>query len=228
MTALVGGDGLSLSQKCLDFCQALERQGRTFSFNLNLGPSFSFSLDTREKENTTNTMVKKKASPSSLRRNARRKEEFLKRKTPVNIGASEKEAVKEASENEALKEDSVKEAVKEASENKAGWSSELIDKGSDKSVTIKLKKKPPNIPQFDGQMDEVTKDAEVQVPEVKPETNTKSTQTISTAPVLEICQVQQTNIPAVPSQPPRSNMGPYPSNRAPRSNMGPYMPPHSR
>jgi len=214
MIAQVGGDGLSLLQKCLDFCQALERQARTFSFNLTLGPSFSFFLETRGKENTTNTMVKKKkASPSSLRRIARRKDEFLKKKahsSPVNLEASGKEAVKESSENEA------------------GWSSELVNKGSDNSVTIKLKKKPPNIPQFDGQMDEVTKDAEVQVPEVKPVTNTKSTQTVSTAPVLEICEVQQTNIPAVPCQPPRSNMGPYPSRRAPRSNMGPYMPPHSR
>ena len=204
--------------KCLDFCQALERQGRTFSFNLNLGPSFSFSLDTREKEINTNTMVKKKASPSSLRRNARRKEEFLKSKTPTNHEASEKEAAKKACENKAVKQASEEEAVKEASENEAGWSSELVDKGKDKSVTIKL-----NIPQFDGQMDEVSES-------LKPKTDSKSTQTISTAPALEICQVQQTNIPAVVSrsQVSRSNMGPCPSNRAPPSNFGPYMPPHSR
>ena len=121
-----------------------------------------------------------------------------------------------------MKQASEEEAVKEASENEAGWSSELVDKGKDKSVTIKLKKKPPNIPQFDGQMDEVS--------ESKPKTDSKSTQTISTVPALEICQVQQTNIPAIVSrsQVSRSNMGPCPSNRAPPSNFGPYMPPHSR
>ena len=59
--------------KCMEFCQALASQGQVFHFSLSVGPSFSFSLDTtRSKAPQT----KKKPSPSTLRRNARRREEF--------------------------------------------------------------------------------------------------------------------------------------------------------
>ena len=66
--------------KCLDFCQALARQGHTFNISIAFGTSFSFSLDTRSKEVVTSQVTKKKASPSTLRRNAKRREEFLARK----------------------------------------------------------------------------------------------------------------------------------------------------
>ena len=93
MTApkVVGGEA-SLATRCLDFCQALDSQGSTFSFSLTLGSSFSFSLDTRgaRKESLTNIMVRKKVSPSTLRRNERRKEDFLKKSR--NQEVSEKEA----------------------------------------------------------------------------------------------------------------------------------------
>ena len=71
----------SLASKCMDFCQALARQGQAFSFSLAIGPNFSFSLDTRSKavKEATGTATKKK-SPSTLRRNAMRREEFLKKK----------------------------------------------------------------------------------------------------------------------------------------------------
>ena len=62
----------SLASKCMEFCQALASQGQTFHFSLNMGPTFSFSLDTRGK--AVNGPVKKKESPSAQRRNARRKE----------------------------------------------------------------------------------------------------------------------------------------------------------
>ena len=55
--------------------------GQTFSISLSIASSFSFSLDTRKTTAEGAVSVKKRASPSRLRRNQRRKEEFLKRKT---------------------------------------------------------------------------------------------------------------------------------------------------
>ena len=51
-----------------------------FTFSLNIGSSFSFSLDTRV-SSTSKEVVKKKLSPSAMRSNVRRKEDFLKRKS---------------------------------------------------------------------------------------------------------------------------------------------------
>ena len=73
-------DSPPLLSKCLDFCQALARQGHTFNISIAIGTSFSFSLDTRSKEVVTSQVIKKKASPSTLRRNAKRRAEFLARK----------------------------------------------------------------------------------------------------------------------------------------------------
>ena len=50
-----------------------------------IGPDFTFSMDTRSM--AASPVIKKKASPSTLRRNARRREEYLQRKqnpSPVN------------------------------------------------------------------------------------------------------------------------------------------------
>ena len=69
----------TLATKCPEISQALTNQKRTFTFTLNLGSSFSFSLDTREKS-THAEVVKKKMSPFAVRRNTKRKEEFLKKK----------------------------------------------------------------------------------------------------------------------------------------------------
>ena len=65
--------------KCLDFCQALASQGQAFNISISIGPSFSFSMDTRSKE-MKGPLVKKRTSPSTLRRNARRRAEFLDKK----------------------------------------------------------------------------------------------------------------------------------------------------
>ena len=73
MTHTVNGVESSLVTKCLDFCQALSRQGKAFNFNLNVGSSFTFSLDTRVKS-IPPEMVRKKLSPSSIRGDARRRE----------------------------------------------------------------------------------------------------------------------------------------------------------
>ena len=75
----LSGVDSTLAVKCLYFCQALSSQGMEFNFTLNLGNSFNFSLNTREKSKTTE-FVKKKLSPSSVRRITRRKEAFLTKK----------------------------------------------------------------------------------------------------------------------------------------------------
>ena len=72
-------DDSSLATQCMAFCQALANQGKVFQFSLTIGPAFSFTLDTRCKDNLA-TIAKKRVSPSTLRRNAKRREEFLKKK----------------------------------------------------------------------------------------------------------------------------------------------------
>ena len=68
----------SLVSQCLAFCQTLANQGKDFSFNLT-NSTFSFSLDTRESK-VKDTLGKKRTSPSTKRRNVRRREEFLRKK----------------------------------------------------------------------------------------------------------------------------------------------------
>ena len=72
----------SLADKCLEFCQALSSQGLAFKFSLTMGPNFSFSVDTRVLAMDTQAKAppKRKSSPSTIRRNARRREEFLNKK----------------------------------------------------------------------------------------------------------------------------------------------------
>ena len=81
MTA-VGGSDSSLAAKCLDLCQVLAGQGLAFNFSLSIGSTFSFSLEARGKGQALATQGKtmKKKTPSTLRRNARRRTEFLKKK----------------------------------------------------------------------------------------------------------------------------------------------------
>ena len=82
MTAMGESDS-SLAAKCLDICQVLAGQGLAFNFSLSIGSTFSFSLDARGKGQALATQgktKKKKKIPSTLRRNARRRSEFLKKK----------------------------------------------------------------------------------------------------------------------------------------------------
>ena len=85
MTTATSGDLSPLAIKCMEFCQALTSQGTKFSFNLTTGPQFSFSLDTKDLETSTSVVTekvkRKKWSPSDVRRNQRRRLEFLRRKT---------------------------------------------------------------------------------------------------------------------------------------------------
>ena len=81
-----------LASQCLDFCQMLAGKSLSFSFSLKIGNNFSFSLDTRGEAALSS--AKKKQTPSTLRRNARRREQFLQKKlaspAPVLNSVSEK------------------------------------------------------------------------------------------------------------------------------------------
>ena len=72
----------NLATKCLDFCQILSSQGLAFKFSLTMSSNFSFSLDTRglALDIQAKIPLKKKPSPSTIRRNARRREVFLNKK----------------------------------------------------------------------------------------------------------------------------------------------------
>ena len=85
MTAVVNESDSSLTNKCLELCHALAGQGKDFKFSLTIGSTFTFSLDSREGKETPPT--RKKKSPSTLRRNAKRREDFLKKK-PTSESAS--------------------------------------------------------------------------------------------------------------------------------------------
>ena len=107
----MSGEHSSLATQCLAFCQALASQGKAFHISLTIGSDFCFSLDTREKtppakpktppvkERTTSAKGedRKKKSPSTLRRNAERREEFLKKEPKVVKSAP----VKSASDTES-------------------------------------------------------------------------------------------------------------------------------
>ena len=98
MTAVpVKEEHAALVSQCLDFCQTLATKSLTFSFNLTLGDSFSFSLDTNGKEALAAKAKKKKKkkTPSTLRRDAKRRSEFLKKKLEVSSGDTSSQRVSE-------------------------------------------------------------------------------------------------------------------------------------
>ena len=74
------GGGPALVSQCLEFSKALACMGQSVSLSIKIG-SFSFSLDTRKKTTSPEEIVKKKTpSPSTQRRNLKRKQEFHKMK----------------------------------------------------------------------------------------------------------------------------------------------------
>ena len=99
MTAV--GNESPLASKCLDLCQTLASQGQAFTFSLTIGSTFSFSLDTRSKE-APRGGTKKKASPSTLKRNARRKEEFLLKKSKPQSDVEEREPDVESNQGDSF------------------------------------------------------------------------------------------------------------------------------
>ena len=155
MGAVSGADP-TLATQCLEICQALVTKGVAFSLSMTVGSTITFTLDTREKEVPSSTPARKKLSPSNLRRNKRRKEEFLQRKAEIDPEPVEKTGEKPAAE--------------------CSWRSE-VEVSDTKSVKIKLKKNPPKtIAQLDGHEEEVTTDAAVQT-DVKTEFKDAGVQT---------------------------------------------------
>ena len=100
MPAPVNGheEDAKLVSQCLDFCQTLAGKSLSFSFSLTIGTNFSFSVDTMGKGALAPKEKKKKTTPSAMRRNARRREEFLNKNasTAEKPSQSEPAAVKEA------------------------------------------------------------------------------------------------------------------------------------
>ena len=86
MTA-VGDESSSLASKCLDLCQTLASQGQAFTFSLTIGSTFNFSMSTGSQDTPAlpAKAVKNKKSPSTQRRDARRRKEFRKRKSQMPV-----------------------------------------------------------------------------------------------------------------------------------------------
>ena len=100
-----------LVSKCLELCQLLASQGQGFSLSVNVGSTFSFSLDSRKKDASMETHVvqpkiveKKKLTPSQKRRNLLRKEKFLKKKCEDLHLENEGEAFRKRAEAAEAKE----------------------------------------------------------------------------------------------------------------------------
>ena len=84
--AAAAEDISSLASQCLALCQALASQGQEFTFSVNIGSSFSFSLDSRGKVPEVKPLGKR-SSPSTKRRNARRRQAFLKKKAEPPVSS---------------------------------------------------------------------------------------------------------------------------------------------
>ena len=90
----MSGEESALANKYLELCQVLVQNGQAFSFSLKTNP-FSISLDTKEKAPILEPRkVRKKLSPSALRRNQKRKEIFLKNKSNLSDEQQLEESIK--------------------------------------------------------------------------------------------------------------------------------------
>ena len=107
-------DNSALLSQCLDFCQILASKSLAFSFNLTTRDGFSFSLDTNGNDSVASKGKKKKKTPSTLKRDARRRDEFLKKKLEVSTGDASL-----PSENVSVEEAVGKQAVENALDEKA-------------------------------------------------------------------------------------------------------------
>ena len=88
--ATLCGEDSSLASQCLALCQTLVSPGKAFTFSLKIdsNSTLSFSLDTKEGKASVfspEAQARKKVSPSTKRRNARRRAEFLKKKQSSNV-----------------------------------------------------------------------------------------------------------------------------------------------
>ena len=98
-------EDMSLASQCLDFCQMLAGKSLSFSFSLSVGNNFSFSVESRGKgalSSPTKKKKKKKPTPSTVRQNARRREEFLRKKLAPPAEKSEQEVSEKETPGKAL------------------------------------------------------------------------------------------------------------------------------
>ena len=84
----------SLASKCLDLCQTLASQGQAFTFTVTIGSTFNFSMSSCSQESPAAKAKgeMKKKSPSTRRRDARRRKEFLKRNDSSDVTLAGKDA----------------------------------------------------------------------------------------------------------------------------------------
>jgi hypothetical protein len=131
----------SLTTQCLALCQALASQGKAFKFFIKIGSNFSFSLDNRDKSPSTKVEKatsanlegrKKKPSPSSLKRNATRRETFLGKQKPPT--SPEKAATEKAAAEKAATE---KAAAKKAAAEKAAAEKAATEKAAAQKAAAK-------------------------------------------------------------------------------------------
>ena len=139
----------SLTCQCMDFAKHLASQGHSFNFTLKT-ENFSFNLDIT-KIRTPLIMTKKKPSPSTMARNAKRKDEFLAMKrNPKSSDAKEK--VVADLDTPAAKSNSDEVNDLETLEE-ITFSCDLCEFVGEFSVDLKMHKnrKHQNIPQLDGE-----------------------------------------------------------------------------
>ena len=66
---------VTLAEKCLELSKLLSSQGKPFKFSVKQG-SYNFFLSTMVPSKSDTTDMPRKKSPSTLKRNANRKEEY--------------------------------------------------------------------------------------------------------------------------------------------------------
>ena len=69
-----------MASQCLALCQTLASQGQAFTININIHNIFTFSMESKENI-PANQGKDKKKSPSTIRRDLLRRQQFLKSKT---------------------------------------------------------------------------------------------------------------------------------------------------
>ena len=72
------------ASQCRAFCHTLANKGRAVNISLKIDSSFILSLDTKDNEKVPASKAKKKVSPSTQRRNQRRRNEFLASKEALS------------------------------------------------------------------------------------------------------------------------------------------------
>ena len=147
----------TLASQCLAFCQTLASQGRTVSFSLKIGSCFSFSLDTKDEVKVPADKARTKQSPSTKRRNQRRRNEFLASKEALPL--TEKTLNHEETPDESVLE--LKTAEINESEKSSFSCDECGHKTKKENGTKLHMKKKHEVPQIDGSIF-ISKEKEVQ------------------------------------------------------------------